>query len=81
MRDNGEDGIQTLDSENQLTRPDDQVTSENLPKNVSMRLYELMKKVVEKDVTPATVNAACNCAAEIQKMLKLNLEIRRSFTK
>jgi hypothetical protein len=49
-----------------------------LLKNVSMQLYELMKKVVKDDVNPKTVSAACNCASEIHKMLKLNRDILRN---
>lgn len=54
------------------------VTSESLPKSVSMRLFELMAKITEKEITPASVNAACSCASEIHKILKLNLEIKKS---
>ena len=43
-----------------------------------MRLFELMEKVVETEVTPSTVKAACNCASGIHKILKLNLEMKRS---
>jgi hypothetical protein len=53
-------------------------TSENLPKNVSFKLYELMTKVVMEDVNPKTVQAACACATEIHRMLKLNLDLKRS---
>lgn len=48
--------------------------SQNLPKCVSMQLYDLMVKVVEDNISPATVNAACNCASAIHKMLKFNLD-------
>lgn len=55
-----------------------QVTSESLPKSVSMQLFGLMNKVVATDVNPQTVQAACACATEIHRMLKLNLEIKRT---
>lgn len=61
-----------------LPKLDEQVTSENLPKNVSLQLYELMKQVVADEVTPGTVNAACNCATAIHKFLKFNEELKRS---
>lgn len=67
-----------MDSVQKLQRHEDLVTSESLPKNVSMQLYKLMKKVVENEVNPKTVGAACSCAAEICKILKLNHEIRKS---
>ena len=60
----------------QLQKLDELETSENLPKNVSMQLYKLMKQVVSDDVTPSTVRAACQCATEIHRMLKLNMEIK-----
>jgi hypothetical protein len=77
MQKNGAGEIQHLDSGKKLTAQSDPATSENLLKNVSMQLYELMKKVVADEVTPKTVNAACGCASEIHKMLKLNREISR----
>lgn len=54
-----------------------QATSESLPRNVSMQLYELMLKVTAKEVSPGTVNAACNCASAIHKILKLNHDMKR----
>lgn len=64
-------------SEVKLQTPGAPATSENLPKNVSMRLYELMTTVVSQEVTPSTVHAACACASEIHKILKLNLDMKR----
>lgn len=64
-------------SDQKSLTPVEPVTSENLPKNVSMQLFGLMKQVVAKEVTPATVNAACSCATEIHRMLKLNLELKK----
>lgn len=78
MRENTEEKIRHSVSDQKSPKQDVQVTSENLPKTVSMQLYALMTKVVENEVTPSTVNAACNCAAEIHKILKLNLEMKRS---
>jgi hypothetical protein len=49
-----------------------------LPQSVSMQLLNLMKTVVKEEVNPSTVKAACQCASEIHKMLKLNLELKRS---
>lgn len=77
MRDSTEAKHQALDSETRSLKHGDPATSENLPKNVSLKLYELMNSVVSKDVTPATVNAACQCASEIHKILKFNLELMR----
>jgi hypothetical protein len=78
MRKNTEGAVQSLASEKQLQRPEDQEKSENLPQSVSMQLLSLMKEVVREDVNPSTVNSACKCASEIHKMIKLNLEMKRS---
>ncbi len=78
MRESTGKEVQPLDSGQKLLKPDAVVTSENLPKNVSLQLYALMGKVVQEDVNPKTVRAACDCADAIHKFLKLNLEIRKS---
>jgi hypothetical protein len=78
MPENTAESHQLSDLNQRSLKPDEVVTSANLPKNVSLRLYELMTKVVSEEVTPATVNAACNCATEITKLLKLNIELKRS---
>ncbi len=77
MQKNGDGGNQNLDSKKQLQNAENQVTSENLPKNVCMQLYNLMNKVVHNDVNPKTVSAACACASEIHKILKLNHEMKK----
>lgn len=69
--------IRHSDSGKQLQTLENQATSENLAKNLGMQLLSNMKKVTENEVTPATVNAACNCASEIHKLLKINLEMKR----
>jgi hypothetical protein len=51
--------------------------SESLSKDLALQLLGLMKKVTAKKVTSQTVNAACNCASEIHKILKLNFEMKR----
>jgi hypothetical protein len=64
-------------SAKQLTTPLNQEISNNLPLHVSMQLYDLMKMVVKDEVTPETVNSACNCAAQICKVLDLELRAER----
>lgn len=76
MPKNGDADNQLSDSEKQLTMQEKQETYENLPVSVSLQLLELMKKVVSKEVNPQTVNAACNCASEIHKILKLSANIK-----
>jgi len=46
-------------------------------RKVVKTLEGLMTKVTEDQVTPETVNAACNCADKITDMLKLHLEVER----
>lgn len=42
-----------------------------------MTLNGLMNRVTEKDCTPDTVNAACNCASQITQLLRLHLDVQR----
>lgn len=78
MPDNTDEKTHPLASDPRSLKPVEPVTSADLPKSVSLQLYRLMNKVVEDDVNPKTVQAACACATEIHRMLKLNLEIKRS---
>lgn len=78
MHDNIDEPSRLSVLDHKLLEQEIAVNSENLPRNVSMQLYDLMKQVVKNDVTPATVKAACLCATEIHRMLKLNQEIRKS---
>ena len=50
-------------------------------KKVVRTLESLMNKVTAHEVTPETVNAACNCADKITDMLKLHLEVERLHIK
>jgi hypothetical protein len=67
-----------LDSKKQLQKQDEQETSESLPKSVSLQLLGLMREVVKENVNPHTVSAACKCASEIHKMIKINLELKKA---
>jgi hypothetical protein len=78
MRESTDVKLQVLDLETKSLKHVEPAISENLPKNVSLKLYELMIKVVESEVNPKTVQAACACATEIHRMLKLNLEIKKN---
>lgn len=78
MRVNGDGKTQPSDLGVKLQPPVVLETSQNLPQNVSMQLYELMLKVVKDEVNPKTVQAACTCATEIHRMLKFNLDLKRS---
>lgn len=69
--------IPPLASDQKSLTPAAQETSESLPKSVSLQLYKLMGEVVKKEINPQTVQAACACATEIHRMLKLNMEMKR----
>lgn len=46
-------------------------------RRVVSTLEGLMTRVTEKDVSPETVNAACNCADKITDILRLHLDVER----
>lgn len=46
-------------------------------KKVVTTLQGLMERVTEKNVTPDTVNAACNCASRIVDVLRVHIEAER----
>ncbi len=78
MQDNGEGKtIQAPDSGSSLTKQGSQETSISLSKDLASQLLGLMKKVTDKEISAQTVNSACNCASEIHKILKLNLEMKK----
>lgn len=51
-------------------------TSVSLSKDLALSLLGLMKEVTKDKVEPSTVLAACKCASEIHKILKLNHEMQ-----
>ena len=46
-------------------------------RKVVTTLEGLMTKVTDKDISPDTVNAACNCADKIVDILRLHLDVER----
>lgn len=60
-----------------LQKPKEQGASETLLKDVTLNLYGVMKQVTQQNVTSETVNAACNCAKQIHKLLELNYKISK----
>lgn len=51
--------------------------SRSLSKDLAGSLMGLIKDVNKDGVTPETVNASCNCAAQIYKILRLNFEMKK----
>lgn len=46
-------------------------------RTVVKNLEGLMNRVTEKECTPETVHAACNCADKITQILRVHLEVQR----
>lgn len=72
-----ERSIRHSDLEKPLPTPGEAGISMSLSKDLALHLFHLMKEVTKKKATAQTVNAACHCASEIHKILKLNFEMRR----
>lgn len=70
--------IPSSESKVQSVQLSEAETSTSLSKDLALRLLSLIDKVNASDVNPSTVNAACNCASEIHKILKLNYEMKRN---
>ena len=59
-------------------RSGDTKESAQLSKNLAVKLISLIDKVNEGGVTPETVNASCNAAAQVYKILRLNFDMKKS---
>lgn len=64
-------------SAQQLPAPAEPAQSANLSKDLALQLMTLIKDVNKDAVTPESVNASCNAAAQIYKLLKLNFDMKR----
>lgn len=71
-----EEKIHSLESKNSLIQ-DHTKTSEQLSKNLALSLMDLIDKVNLDGVTPESVNASCNAAAQIYKILHLNYQMKK----
>lgn len=54
-----------------------QPESSGLSKSLAMQLMGLITDVNKDGVTPETVNASCNAASQIYKLLRLNYEMKK----
>jgi len=78
MQENTAGGLSLkLKSGKDLSKQEEAEISENLPMHVSLQLFKLMNGVVGDKPTPESVNAACNCAAQICKMIDLTMKAQR----
>lgn len=51
----------------------------SLSVELAEHLLSLSRKVTDNNVTPETVNAACNCAQQISNLIKLSLHNGRKL--
>lgn len=51
--------------------------STNLSKSLALELMGLIKAVNKDVVTPESVNASCNAASQIYKILRLNFDMKK----
>lgn len=59
------------------SEPANQTPSVQLSKDLAGSLMGLIRDVNKDGVTPETVNASCNAAAQIYKILRLNFEMKK----
>ena len=71
-------GVAIRSSEsNAISEVETQSESQGLSKNLAKSLMSLIDKVNADGVTPETVNASCNAAAQIYKILRLNYDMKK----
>ena len=70
---------QDLESKGSLQKQGGPVTSKNLSVSLGIKLMSLIDEVTDQNVNPQTVRAACDCANEIHKILRLNYDIKRTM--
>jgi hypothetical protein len=44
---------------------------------VAKTLHQAAEQLLAKEITPSSVNAACNCAQQIVNLIKVHLEAER----
>lgn len=44
---------------------------------VAKTLHTAMEEMLKKEISPASLNAACNCAQQITNILRLHLDAKR----
>jgi hypothetical protein len=72
-----EDGqIRSLES-GSTSEAETQRESTQLSRNLAKSLMKLIDDVNKSEVTPESVNASCNAAAQIYKILRLNFEMKK----
>jgi hypothetical protein len=72
-----EENCQHLELGKSLQKPGNQPTSENLSLNLINELMMLIKQINKDKISVESVNASCNAATAIHKLLKLNFEMMK----
>lgn len=72
-----EEKTRSLVSGEKSEAPKPQTQSIQLSKDLAKSLMGLIHDVNKDGVTPETVNASCNAAAQIYKILRLNFEMKK----
>lgn len=71
--------IQAMDSQSLPDKsPEVNARSTSLSTNVATQLLHLMQEVTRTEITPSSVNAACNCATQIVQLMKVNIEMKKA---
>lgn len=70
-----DDKTPLLELDKKLQRQEDREHSEGLSLILINELFRLMKEVNKDQVSVDSLNASCNAASEIHKLLKLNFEM------
>lgn len=71
-----EDQIRSLES-GKTSEVAKERRSDSLSRDLSLSLMGLIDDVNKDGVTPESVNASCNAASQIYKILRLNFEMRK----
>lgn len=67
-----------MDSTKKLEKPKTKdIRLKNLSKNIAEHLIGCMEKMNDEDLTPVRVNAICNCASQLHKVMRLNVDMYR----
>lgn len=72
-----EEKAQPLESDKIFQGLEKQGTPMSLSKSLAVELMKLIKEVNKHGVTPETVNASCNAAGQINKILRLVYDMQR----
>lgn len=70
--------LSTVLNANSVSLKEENTTLGPLSRNLAEHLLMLAKKVTEGKITSKKVSAACQCASELHKIMRLNWEMKRN---